>query len=235
MGKVRQFSKKVLCILLDKWFDILATGGTIGATYNRIVAGFPTMNKFYIWLICWAIGLTTYILLGFKAKLKTHKIDPDEFINKLTKKDILNALGGKYDEDTKIFLFDDSKHLLTSVSVENYYNGNLPKEFRKIRVNFLPAFVEDIKCRFFIGWNGAEGSQFKGAIFIEGEEHPKKIAVDDLTKNNIFEVNFRIVRDSYNQRYISFFIEPDSETHNKFWLQIRKYTQITLTIISFKV
>lgn len=158
----------------------------------------------------------------------------DDFLNKLKNKDIYNALGGKYDEEAKIFLFEGmGKSLLANVGIENYYSNHWPKEVRRIRVNFLPAFVEEIKCQFFIGWTN-EGSEFKGAILIEGEEYDKKIIVDDLRKKNIFEANFKVLKDSSQQRYISFFIEPDSEVHNKFWHQIREGTNITLHIISFK-
>lgn len=40
------------------------------------------MNTLYIWLICWAVGLTTYVLLGFrKIPKKLNQYEIKDFSN----------------------------------------------------------------------------------------------------------------------------------------------------------
>lgn len=65
-----QVIKHIGLFILDKWFDIIISGGSIIETYRRIIKGVPDMNTLYIWLICWSVGLITYVLLGFRRNLR---------------------------------------------------------------------------------------------------------------------------------------------------------------------
>ena len=65
--------KKMLYWIFDKWFDIIAGGGSFVGTWSAFHSYLPNMNGAYIWLICWAVGLATIILLPLRHKFTTGK------------------------------------------------------------------------------------------------------------------------------------------------------------------
>lgn len=68
--------KKILLWVTEKWFDIIASGGSVVATWKAFKVYLPSMNGAYIWLICWSVGILTIILLplrnGIKRKQKIY-------------------------------------------------------------------------------------------------------------------------------------------------------------------
>lgn len=69
--------KKIFIYSLDKWFDIIASGGSVYTTWQTFRSCLPNMNGAIVWLICWAVGLATIILLPLRYRFKI-KID-DKF------------------------------------------------------------------------------------------------------------------------------------------------------------
>jgi hypothetical protein len=217
----------------DKAVDILIaliTGGAIG---------FGFLDKFPItYIYMFALGALMFglvIVNQFKAmKMADGKIKlNNHLLSKLTEKDILNALGGKYEKEKGIFLFQ-SRNLISSATIDNYYTNVWGEDFRKIYVNFVPIFVKEIKCSLYIGWNGYQGSYFKGKILVYKEDSIKEIIVDDLNKKNKFEITFEIKEDIYFNRYIEFSIDLDQNLNTETKLGIKNYTTISLTPVSFK-
>jgi len=156
------------------------------------------------------------------------------FLNKLTEKDIFSAFGGRYDEALRVFIFEHKN--LVNAPINNYYK-HWGEPFLKVYVDFLPHFVEEIKCQFMLGWNEHEGSYFKGTISIGGDEYDKQIKISDMNEKKIFDVTFKIQKDAMQRRFISFFVTPDENMTQDPILRnkIGELAIINLQLVSFKV
>ena len=113
------------------------------------------MNTLYVWLICWAVGLITYIALSFRKKSKKDNSintpkeigtdilskDTNSLLNFLTDDDIPIMLGSgcRYEEDTKTFYFNSYESALHSLAYSEEY---LPIQLK------IPLSVENVKIRF---------------------------------------------------------------------------------------
>jgi hypothetical protein len=228
-------SKNKIKYWLDKSVDYIIgffAGG--GAMSLGFLDHFPITFIYMFGLVAFLIGLMIKNQWKDKQVANSKIRLNNNLLLKLTEKDILNALGGKYEEERGVFLFQ-SRNLIASVAIDNYYTNFWGEEFRKIYVNFIPSFVKKVKCIIHIGWNGVQGSYFKGKILIYKEDSVKEIAVDDLSKKSKFEIIFEIKEDIHLNRYIEFSVDLDQNLSNDVRLGIRECTKISLTPVSFKL
>jgi len=141
-----KWTKRLGLFLLDKWFDVIVTGGSVGATYNRIIECFPSMNTFYIWLICWAVGLVTFVGLSFRkhSNPKQQKGFYETFMKELLVKlknnsDVEKLANGSFNSSRSTFEYKEP--IREFIYEKNWvFNQDLasliPEATKRVRIGF---------------------------------------------------------------------------------------------------